>query len=137
MQFSPCMQNIIKNLQILYIINGKKDKYLLKYEQVYFVYIRKTGFLRLGHKFFPIKHLFYSYSISILNYIPNYSCVALEINGAHILNGGLRILRSRHFSAAGNDYDYFRNTASEEIVTTTGPLTNPLTVQVHTLIKMY
>jgi len=61
--------------------------------------------------------------------------LALEINGNRILNGNLRLSRSHHFSAAGNDYDYFRATL-EETVTTTGPLTNPLTVQV-CILNMY
>ena len=53
------------------------------------------------------------------------------MNGVNILNGNLTVVGTQHFSAAGNDYEYIRDTTtSVEIVSTTGPLVNPLTIQV-------
>lgn len=48
-----------------------------------------------------------------------------------IINGDLTLVNSGHYSVAGDDYDYFRNGQTGlETVSSTGPLVNPLTVQV-------
>ena len=47
----------------------------------------------------------------------------------YILNGGLRVYSSRSFNAAGNLFQYVR-TSAEESLFTSGPLQEPLTVQV-------
>ena len=70
-----------------------------------------------------------------------YTCyyyAALEVNDVHILNGNLSVTVSRHFSAAGNDYEYFRDgITSIETVFTTGPLVNLLVFQVFMVFMIF
>ena len=73
-------------------------------------------------------------------YIFTYVCVCMDIiftnfaalisNGQSILNGGLRVRSTSSFSAAGNVFQYVRN-SNEESVSTSGPLQQSLTVQVN------
>jgi len=60
----------------------------------------------------------------------HYYTAALLINGGHILNGNLRIIGTTQFTVAGNEYQYHRRTTGIETVSTPGPLTQPLTLQV-------
>ena len=68
----------------------------------------------------------------IHTYITTYT--AIEVNGDQIINGGLALVGSGHYSADGDDYDYYRASTGVETVTSTGPLVNPVTVQVCTII---
>ena len=78
----------------------------------------------------------------VLKFTPtfNYTCMythnytAIEVNGEHIINGDLTIVRSGHYSADGDDYDYYRASTEVETVSSTGPLVNPVTLQVCTHI---
>ena len=58
--------------------------------------------------------------------------VALESEGQAILNGWLTVRPTSSFSAVGNTFQYVRN-SNEESVFTSGPLQQPLTVQVNTV----
>lgn len=57
--------------------------------------------------------------------------IALVSQGQAILNQGLRVRPTSSFSAVGNTFQYVRN-SNEESVFTSGPLQQPLTVQVNT-----
>ena len=59
----------------------------------------------------------------------SYTLTAFISGEQYILNGGLRVYSSRSFNAAGNFFQYVR-TSAEESLFTTGPLQEPLTVQV-------
>jgi len=63
-------------------------------------------------------------------------CVAaaLEVNGVSILNGDFNIDGTSQFTAAGNVFQYELNAATETILTT-GPLVQPLTLQVGNYIS--
>ena len=77
----------------------------------------------------------YIYRVCIYIYIyVNITITAIEVNGDHVINGGLIIVRSGHYSADGDDYDYYRASTEAETVSSTGPLVNPVTVQVCTHI---
>ena len=68
-----------------------------------------------------------------------YDNTAIEVNGEHIINGDLTIARSGHYSVDGVTYDYNRGSTGAETVSSTGPLVNPVTVQVciHIIILMH
>ena len=59
-----------------------------------------------------------------------YVNIAIEVNGDQIINGDFTLVRVGHYSADGDDYDYHRASSGEETVSSTGPLVNPVTVQV-------
>ena len=59
-----------------------------------------------------------------------YNYTAIEVNGEHVINGDLTIVGTGHYSADGDDYDYYSD--STETVSSTGPLVNPVTLQVCT-----
>jgi len=54
---------------------------------------------------------------------------ALEVNGVQILNGDFSIQGTTQFTAAGNEFQYVRDNSVERVFTT-GPLVEPLTLQV-------
>ena len=58
--------------------------------------------------------------------------LALVSEGQAILNGGLNVHPTSSFSAVGNTFQYVRN-LNKESVFTSGPLQQPLTVQVNTV----
>ena len=66
-----------------------------------------------------------------------YNYTAIEVNGEHIINGDLTIVGSGHYSADRDDYDYYSD--STETVSSTGPLVNPVTLQVctHMIISIH
>ena len=64
------------------------------------------------------------------NYVHVITYTAIEVNGDHIINGDLSIVRDGHYSANGVNFDYFGDNTGVETVTSTGPLVNPVTVQV-------
>ena len=74
--------------------------------------------------------------IILFNYIHMFTCTiiynytAIEVNGEHVINGDLTIVVTGHYSADGDDYDYYSE--STETVSSTGPLVNPVTLQVCT-----
>ena len=51
----------------------------------------------------------------------------------------MTIVRSGHYSADGDEYDYYDSYEGVEIVSSNGSLVNPVTVQVctHMIILMY
>ncbi|XP_065917760.1 A disintegrin and metalloproteinase with thrombospondin motifs 4-like [Dysidea avara] len=59
-----------------------------------------------------------------------FNYIALESGGQSILNGGFITSLSGSFTAAGNEFQYNVELFTEEYVFTTGPLEEPLTVQV-------
>ena len=68
-----------------------------------------------------------------------YGYTAIEVSGEHIINGDFRIVRNGHYSADGDEYDYYIDSTGVESVSSTGPLVNPVTVQVciHIIILMH
>ena len=83
-------------------------------------------------------HALWYLIIILLNYIHVFTIIcnyiAIEVNGEHVINGDLTIVRSGHYSADGDDYDYYRASTEVETVSSTGPLVNPITLQVCTHI---
>ena len=55
---------------------------------------------------------------------------AIEVSGEHIINGDLTIVRNGHYSADGVTYNYSRVDTGVETVSSTGPLVNPVILQV-------
>ena len=70
------------------------------------------------------------YVIIMNMHIYIYVNIAIEVNGDQIINGDLTIVRVGHYSADGVDYDYYRASTGVEAISSTGPLVNPVTVQV-------
>ena len=68
--------------------------------------------------------------LDMFNYVHVITYAAIEVNGDHIINGDLTLVRVGHYSANGVNFDYFRDNTGVETVTSTGPLVNPVTVQV-------
>ena len=67
----------------------------------------------------------------LFHYIHNYKYAALAVSGMHILNGDLTLVGTGHYSAAGIDYEYVRDSSTTvEAVSSIGPLVNAITVQV-------
>ena len=64
-----------------------------------------------------------------------FTLTALESGGQSILNGGFITSLSGSFTAAGNEFQYNVELFTEEYVFTTGPLEEPLTVQVRNSIS--
>jgi len=56
---------------------------------------------------------------------------ALEVNGVQILNGDFFIQGTSQFTAAGNEFEYINSNTAAESIFTTGPLVEPLVLQVH------
>ena len=79
-------------------------------------------------------HALRYFIIILFNYIHMFTIIynytAIEVNGEHIINGDLTIVRSGHYSADGDDYDYYRASTEVETVSSTSTLVNPVTLQV-------
>ena len=63
--------------------------------------------------------------------ICTYDYTAIEVNGEHIINDDFIIVGSGHYSADGDNYDYYHANTGIETVSSTDPLVNPVTVQVY------